>query len=197
MSTINVNVKDIEDSINNLDKNNKFFVIKGNLFTIDKILTLKAVKDETENIDHVAFDNTYLEFSYADECNNESIRISYDHEDYSCISFVKNCKNISENEISQIMEKSIKIASEKFKYTGYLLTKANIDSVFFNEVLVYISSKINENDKSDLKDDFISKYELYKNHQMAKISETKNMLNKLHDMLLNIKVSENKASNII
>jgi hypothetical protein len=100
------------------------------------------------------------------------------------------CKLISSNDVSALLEKSIKISSEKYKSYGKLCPPRDIDEIFKNEVLIFISSKINENDKDITTDDFISKYELFKEKQNAETTETIELMKKLYDMLLNIKIED-------
>lgn len=184
-----INLNDINESITQIKKNSKYFVIKDNLFSMDKIITLKK-PEKKENV----YNHTSFEFSYNDGCKNDIIKVIYMHEDISCYSFVKTCKIISENEINQIYDNASKIAEEKVvnRINKEILSifdkECDIDNIFYNEVLVYISSKINENDKSDLKDDFISKYEMYKEKKQAIIDETNEAINKLYKKIIDIKL---------
>lgn len=182
-----INLDDVNTTLAQLEKNNNYLLIKNNLFSMNKILTLEKTKDDL----NVLFHETSFNFSYNDGCKNDIIYISYMHEETGCISFVKTCKIISENEVNQILEKATKIALEKNNDNHEKLDISDdIDNIFYNEVLVYISSKINENDKTNLKDDFISKYEMYKEKKQLIIDNTKTAINNLYDKIINIKLNE-------
>ena len=179
-----VELNDIEESLKQLETNHKYFIIKDNLFSMDKIVTLKSPNDKTGSI----CTPSKIEFSYNDGCINEVVNIEYVHENTDCISFVRTCKIISENEIDLIFEKAKNIISER-RDKSELIKSDEIDNIFYNEVLVYISSKINETDKSDLKDDFISKYEMYKEKKQTIINNTKEAINNLYYKIINAKLA--------
>lgn len=178
-----VNLDKINDSIAQIEKNNQYLIINNNLFSMNKIITLKTPEDNLS----LPFRETSFEFSYNDGCKNDIIKVRYFHEKTDCISFVKTCKVISENEVDQIIEKATKIAIEKNNHKDLDLSN-DIDNIFYNEVLVYISSKINENDKSDLKDDFISKFEMFKEKRETIINNTKEAINNLYSKIIDIKL---------
>lgn len=179
-----VKLNDVEESLKQLETNNKYFIIKDNLFSMDKIVTLKSPNDKIGSI----CTTSKFEFSYNDGCTNEVISIEYVHENTDCISFVRTCKIISESEIDLIFEKAKNIISER-RDKSELIKSDEIDNIFYNEVLVYISSKINETDKSDLKDDFISKYEMYKEKKQTIINNTKEAINNLYCKIINAKLA--------
>ena len=185
---IYVNLKDLEDCIENLNSNEKFLVIKDNLFSMDKIITMKSPEEDDES----PFINTNFELSYDDCCKKDVIKISYFHEDDNCITFVKNCQLISEADCKQIWERALRIVHEKNKEFPKSCTlqidQKEVDNIFYNEVLVFISSKINENDKSDLKDDFISKYELFKEKKQDLTKKTIDTINILYNKIVMIKL---------
>ena len=180
-----VDLDDINTSLIQLERNKNYLLIKNNLFSMDKILTLEKPKDDLS----VPFHETLFSFSYNDGCKNDIIYVCYMHEETDCISFVKTCKIISENEMNQIIEKATKIAIEKNNHKQLDISN-DIDNIFYNEVLVYISSKINENDKPDLKDDFISKFEMFKEKKQAIIDNTKEAINNLYIKIIETKLSE-------
>lgn len=187
---ISINLKDVEDCLESLNSNKKYILIKNNLFSMDKIITMKAPLVNDESI----FTNTSFELSYDDCCNKDVIKISYIHEDDDCVTFVDKCQFISEAERNQIWERAVEIANEKrkempFSGCSLYLNQKEIDNIFYNEVLVYISSKINENDKSNLKDDFISKFELFKEKKQALTKKTIDTINILYNKIIEIKLS--------
>ena len=188
---ITVNLKDVEDCVESLNSNKKYLIIKNNFFSMDKIITLKAPRVNDESL----FTNTSFELSYDDCCNKDVIKIIYMHEDTDCVTFVDTCQLISDSERNQLWDHAMEIANEKRKELPFsggslLLNKKEVDNIFYNEVLVYISSKINENDKSNLKDDFISKFELFKEKKQAIIKKTTDAINILYNKIIGIKLSE-------
>ena len=195
---INVNEKILRDAIESLKNNNKFFVIDNNLFSIENIDTMLKVKTCNDTYNTGLYDRSAFMFTYNRPfIKNEyinCIKLVYTHEEDTCISFVKLCKFISDDEINAILKKSSSISLEKSNFMKGMTKLPCLredDEIFYNEVLVYISSKINENDKSLTTDDFTSKFELYKEKQQAKNQETIKLMNELYEALLKIKL-ENK-----
>ena len=187
---ISVNLKDVEDCLESLNSNKKYLIIKDNLFSMDKIITMKAPLVNDESL----FTNTSFQLSYDDCCNKDVIKISYIHEDDDCVTFVSKCQFISDTECNQLWDRAMEIANEKRKELPFsggslLLNQKEVDNIFYNEVLVYISSKINENDKSNLKDDFISKFELFKEKKQALTKKTIDTINILYNKIIEIKLS--------
>lgn len=182
---IEVNKEILKEAILNLEKNSKFFVINENLFSIDKINTLLKLTSNYETFKNGLFDETKFQFEYG----NDKIIINYFHEDTSCQKYTSLCKLISEDEIKTLAEKSYKIVNEKYKGST-IPSLREVDEIFRNEVLVFISSKINEVDKNSATDDFISKYDLFKEKLEFEIKETIDLMNKLYKMLLNIKLEK-------
>lgn len=187
---IHVNKETLQNAISNLEKNNQYIVIDKNLFSIKNIDTLLNIKTEYgTNMQNGLYDYNKFIFKYL----NENIEISYRHASSLCQDFVEVSKIISDNEVSTLMEKSFNIALDRNVETRMpgFTTVREIDEIFYNEVLIYIASKINENDKDRTTDDFTSKFNLFKEKQEKEIQETCDLMNKLYDMLLKIKL-ENK-----
>lgn len=182
---IEVNKEILKDAILNLEKNSKFFVINENLFSINKINTLLKLTSNYETFENGLFDETKFQFEY----DNDKIIVNYVHEDTTCEKYISLCKLISDDEINTLLEKSHKIVNEKYKGST-IPSIREVDEIFRNEVLVFISSKINEVDKNSATDDFISKYDLFKEKQELEIRETIDLMNKLYKMLLNIKLEK-------
>lgn len=182
---INVNKSILKEAISNLEKNNQYFVIDNNLFSIKNINTLLKVNTEIETETYGGLnDFTCFNFIY----NNENIKVTYIHEDTFCFNYVNLCKLITSEDVDILLEKSRNIIKEKYHPVPPI---REVDKIFYNEALVFMASKINEDDKNNVTDDFSSKFELYKEKQNAEIAEIIELMNKLYNMLLNIKLEEN------
>lgn len=184
---IHVNKEILQNAISNLEKNKQYIVIDKNMFSIKNIDTLLNIKTEYgTHMQNGLYDYSKFIFKYS----NENIEISYRHASSLCQNFVEVSKIISDNEVSTLMEKSFNIALDRNLETRVpgFTTVREIDEIFYNEVLIYIASKINENDKDRTTDDFTSKFNLFKEKQEKEIQETCDLMNKLYDMLLKIKL---------
>lgn len=182
---INVNLNSIKNSIDLSRKNdNYFFIIDGNIFSIQSINTILNIKKE-DNIFRFC-NNSSFSFSYNDGCFSEMINVIYQHENYRCFNYVKNCKLISDEALNELWNKSFNIYEKK--HGNSIISKQvynynEVDEIFYNEILLFISSKINENDKQSTIDDFKSKYELYKNEKIELIENTEKAFIELFNTL--------------
>lgn len=186
---INVNIYDIFDALQNLNKNNKYLLIKNNLFSINRIFTMINIKKQNLNLS--------FNFSY----DNLNVEINTELINDRCSSFIQNCQLISDEEAKSLLEKASNIYKKKIEdetedlNIDHTLTERifraenEIDNIFYNEVLVYISSKINENDKDSTKDDFISKYNLFKKNVAEKNAELTLKFELLYKNLISIKIN--------
>lgn len=188
---INVNESILKDAIENLKKNTKFVVINNNLFSIENIDTMINVKTNEETYLNGLHDETRFLFTYKNSSlKNNVVKIVFPHEDTTCTSFVELCKFISEDEADKILLKADEIASEKCKTLHRTPSVRETDEIFYNEVLIYISSKINENDKVGTTDDFTSKFEMYKEKQQEKNDATIALMKEFYDLILKIKLND-------
>jgi len=178
----------IEKAIQSIkDSGGEYVIIGGNCLLIDSILTIFPVEEEWG-----LFSNYTFSFSYNDSVINDNFEISYTKEDSSCYSFLKKSGLIDENNLDLIYQKavnSVTTAEAGLVTHGFNLKDQNekIDSIVFNEALIYLSNGINKGDKEFAQEDFKSKYEAYKKTQDEITENTKNLLVQLYNMLVNIR----------
>ena len=181
---IYVNQQDINDAIRSIEKTNgEYLIIKGNCILIDSILTIFPIQESYELFNCFSFS-----FSYNDTVVNDYVEIEYTKEDSSCYSFLKKSELIDEHNLELINQKALdSVLKAKCEYLDKFKDINNrneidkkVDSIVYNEALIYLSNGINKGDKEFVQEDFKSKYEAYKKSQDEKTQETVTLLEKLH-----------------
>lgn len=176
-----VNYEDIVNAMQSIkDSNGEYVIINGNCLLISSILTLFPVEEEFEMYDDYTFS-----FSYNDSVISELIEINYTKEDSSCYSFLKKSELIDDHNLGLIYRKALdSMVATKDGTINLKAQDEKIDSIVFNEALIYLSNGINKGDKEFAQEDLKSKYEAYKKSQEETTENTKNLLNQLYNMLV-------------
>ena len=168
------------------DSNGEYLVINGRCILIDSILTIFPTGEK-----YHLYDNYMFSFSYNDTVISELIEINYTKEDSSCFSFLKKSELIDDHNLGLIYQKALdSIISAKGTddvENDIKINEDKIDSIVYNEALIYLSNGINKGDKEFAQEDFKSKYETYKKTQEEETENTKKLLDQLYNMIVNIR----------
>lgn len=165
------------------DSNGEYLVINGRCILIDSILTIFPTGEK-----YHLYDNYMFSFSYNDTVISELIEINYTKEDSSCYSFLKKSELIDDHNLGLIYRKALdSMVATKDGAINLKAQDEKIDSIVFNEALIYLSNGINKGDKEFAQEDFKSKYETYKKTQEEETENTKKLLDQLYNMIVNIR----------
>ena len=168
------------------DSDGEYVVINGRCLLLDSILTIFPTEEK-----YHLYNNYMFSFSYNDTVISELIEVNYTKEDSSCLSFLKKSELIDEHNLGLIYQKALdSILTAKSSDDIENDIKENekkVDSIVYNEALIYLSNGINKGDKEFAQEDFKSKYEAYKKGQEEETENTKKLLDQLYGMIVNIR----------
>ena len=71
---------------------------------------------------------------------------------------------------------------------GDNISDISLNNNLYNEALIFVTSGINNNECKNVKDDFESKFKIYREKQIQNNENIIKLMNDLHDKLISIKV---------
>ena len=181
-----VTPEEITNAIAELNEgNDKYLFISNNLFNFKNICTCLKVRENSvwSLTRYVSF-----KFSYNDKNLNNMITIKIPLVDNSCLSFLKESKFVNDEQINDIMRKVEKNCSQT-KINTYNTFNYN-DEIVYNEALLIIGKAINESEFEYVKNDFESKFNMWKERQTAINTDRHNLINDLYNKIIKIKLKE-------
>ncbi len=163
----------------------EYFIIDQNLFSINKISTILKPYVNTSNdvFDKIAI----IEFAYSDKVMPMNVKIVSQFENESCLEFVKSSKMINETQLATIIGKTQECFKENYNYDDEKL-KQILDDTVLNETIMLLINGINKEDCENVKNDFTSKFEAWKERQHNKNEEMMDAIQTLFTKLMYAKV---------
>lgn len=125
--------------------------IDDNLFTIDRITTILKPEETTVFIDQKRIN---IVFSYSDKCLPMVVNVAVDMKDDSALAYVAESKLLNDLQLETIVTKIEECIKEDNLNT--------INELVLTETLNIITQAINKADIESTKNDFLSKFDLWK-----------------------------------
>jgi len=181
-----VGKQELERSIDMLTGENvDFMIVDKNLFSISKISTI--LKPVIENDPLFLNKKMTIEFAYADRILPMDVKIVANFNSVSSLEFVKTSKMLNESQLLMIADKVMSTFKENYSYCEEKLTKM-IDDMTLNETIVFLTKALNKDDCEEVKNDFITKFETWKQRMTTENEELKSLMDKLFSYLMTMKV---------
>jgi hypothetical protein len=169
------------DSLKKLEENEKYLILGSNLFSIENIVScFEIINDNSPTL----FDEPrycYFRFSYNDDIVKQMINVKVLFEGESVYDFLKTSTYMDENQLENLVKKVYELAEEDTNLKS-------LDGILYNEALIFITSAINNNECKNVKDDFESKYEIFKEKQLEINLNKKSLVKDLFEKIIQIKV---------
>lgn len=174
----------VAETIESLEKNKKYLVLNENLFTIENIMSCFSVVAVDINSKYFDSGESYVcfKFSYNDGSISKLFNVMVKFEETTVYSFLIQTPFMEMNQISDIIKKIYSFdVNDSKKLFDY-------DNDLYNEALIFITSGLNMDDSKKIKDDFESKYKIYKERQLEKNEKILKNVKELYSKLIKIKM---------
>jgi hypothetical protein len=175
--------EEIKNTINTLDKNQKYIILGGNLLSIDNIMSCFEVEEETNSKSLMNVGKCYFKFSYNDEIIKKLVNVNTIFEQNLVYGFLQKSNYMDYDQLEILVKKV-----EELVKNGENVTDGSLNNNLYNEALIFVTSGINNNECKNVKDDFESKFKIYKEKQIKINENIIKLMNDLHDKLISIKV---------
>jgi hypothetical protein len=174
---IYVETNELENAIKNLENSKKNICVCKNLFSIEKIITINSIKYDFDILPA----SSYFQFSYDDGIFKDIVKIVYKSKDNTCMNFSKKINIIDEDMFNKIFEIATdKAKEEKRRFYSFSEENYFIDLKFKEEILKQVENK----------EEFCSRYELFKKEQTEKDKEAIDYLHLLQEKIVLLKTGE-------
>lgn len=174
---------EIKKTIDTLDKNQKYIVLGGNLLSIDNIMSCFEVEEETNSKSLLNIGKCYFKFSYNDEIIKALFSVNTNFEQNLVYGFLLKSNYMDHDQLEALVQKVEDIVKD-----GDNISDISLNNNLYNEALIFVTSGINNNECKNVKDDFESKFKIYREKQIQNNENIIKLMNDLHDKLISIKV---------
>lgn len=181
--TIYLNEETIKAALNGMEKNNKFLLLNGNLFSIENIVTCFNVDTKFSNNIFTMVPFYYFKFSYNDSTIKKLINVKVICEDDTVYGFLKTSNYMDNEQLNLLVNKV-----EKFVEDENNVQVDSLNNNLYNEALIFVTSGINNSECKNVKDDFESKFKCFYEKQKETNDNLKILITKLYNNLINIKI---------
>jgi hypothetical protein len=178
---IELTIDDVKFAIDKLIDNEHYINLNKNIFSIDNIKTcfkIEEIKaDKFENLNECFF-----RFSYNDGNISQVFKVVCKYNDTTSYGFLKTSNFMDLDQLYSLVQKVYNMIDKIKEYNLHSLSND-----LYNEALIFVTNGINKEECKSIKDDFESKYEVYLKKQNEKNDQIKEEMNKLYNLLIEIK----------